>query len=147
MSDLMYEHPRLFTILHMEDVVNLHEDIAYLLMLFYQPTSVVWVNNGHDVLPQALAHQPDLIISDMAHPGLWGHLVFADVRRHPHTAHIPYIFLSANEQSRFASTLYESDLRPPEGYILKPFKPETLRATLYGVFPFMTGKWEHLPSD
>ncbi|MBZ0315062.1 MAG: response regulator [Anaerolineae bacterium] len=137
MSDLRYDYPRPFTILYLESDETLRSDVVDLLGMFYQPTRIIEVDNGLEVMPQALAHQPDVIISDIAHVGLWGHLVFAELRRHPRTGQVPFIFLSAADPEHFASVLYESGLRPPDSFIRKPFHPNHIRAALCEVFSFM----------
>lgn len=136
MCDPMVDYPRLFTVVYVESDEQIRSPVADLLRFFYPLTHVLELENGDDVKPLALAHHPDLIMSDIAHLGIWGHLVFEQIRQDPQTAAIPFVFLSAADPQHFANVLYEGGLRPPEGFISKPFYPDSIRKVLCTVFPF-----------
>jgi CheY-like chemotaxis protein len=74
--------------------------------------------------------RPDVILTDVAMPGLSG-LELADaVRGRAHLAHIPIILVTASAQR---SELEEGLRHGAAGYIVKPFRPADLRMKLQDV--------------
>ncbi|MBN1966213.1 MAG: hybrid sensor histidine kinase/response regulator [Anaerolineae bacterium] len=79
--------------------------------------------NGHEGVLVAREYQPDLIICDVMMPELDGYGTLVELRSHPETALIPFIFVTAKtarEDVRRGMDLGADD------YITKPFKPQEL---------------------
>jgi len=81
------------TILLIEDEGLVLESISELLSL--QGFSIITATDGLTGLQLAQQVQPDLIISDIAMPGLNGHEVLLALQAEPKTSSIPFIFLTA----------------------------------------------------
>ena len=111
-------------ILIIEDEPEVRENIAEILAL--SNYEVLKAEDGLVGVELALAATPDLIICDIAMPGLDGYEVLYSLHRHARTSGIPFIFLTAStekEQVRKAMTAGADD------YISKPFEGiELLRA-------------------
>jgi signal transduction histidine kinase len=78
-------------------------------------------------LDLARVHSPDLILCDIKMPDLDGYHVLQEIRSHPKTATIPFIFLSAKT--------YPTDLRQgmnlgADDYLTKPFRRLELLETI-----------------
>lgn len=78
-------------------VVDDDEDIRRMLALLLEREDyeVLTAEDGPEGLQKALALRPDLIILDLALPGLSGLEVCQRVREHPHMANTPIMILSA----------------------------------------------------
>jgi CheY-like chemotaxis protein len=91
---------------------------------------VVTANSGLQGLARAMEHQPDAILLDVMMPGMDGPSTFRELRKHPATAKIPVLLLTAKVQSsdqrRFADLGVEAVL-------FKPFDPLTLSDQIAGV--------------
>jgi CheY-like chemotaxis protein len=91
---------------------------------------VVTANSGSQGLARAVEHQPDAILLDVMMPGMDGPSTFRELRKHPATAKIPVLLLTAKVQSsdqrRFADLGVEAVL-------FKPFDPLTLSDQIAGV--------------
>jgi diguanylate cyclase (GGDEF)-like protein len=86
---------------------------------------VISALNGLVGIDKATSEQPDLILLDVAMPGMSGHEVCEVLQVQQETAHIPVIFLSG------ASTPQDRVRGLEQGatdYIAKPFSGEELRA-------------------
>jgi pilus assembly protein CpaE len=68
--------------------------------------------------------EPDLILSDVSMPGMDGYELVRTLRRHPATASIPVILLSAN---RGADDMVEGYRSGADDYVAKPVDVEVLR--------------------
>jgi two-component system, NtrC family, response regulator AtoC len=88
---------------------------------------VIVAAGGADAVALAKARAPDLIVCDVAMPGMDGHAVLQAVRAHASTATVPFIFLSARAERsevRAGMNLGADD------YLTKPFQlVELLEAT------------------
>ena len=84
---------------------------------------VVTANSGSQGVARAMEHQPDAILLDVMMPGMDGPSTFRELRKHPATAKIPVLLLTAKVQSsdqrRFADLGVQAVL-------FKPFDPLTL---------------------
>ena len=84
---------------------------------------VVTANSGSQGVARAMEHQPDAILLDVMMPGMDGPSTFRELRKHPITAKIPVLLLTAKVQSsdqrRFADLGVQAVL-------FKPFDPLTL---------------------
>jgi len=88
--------------------------------------------SGREGLEQAQRSPPDLIVLDLVLPDLNGLSVCEALRRHPATASIPIVMLTAmpGEFPRLAGVEAGVD-----AYILKPFEVEELITRLDGLLP------------
>ena len=83
--------------------------------------------NGAEGIQKAINQLPDLIICDIAMPGMNGYKVFNTLNKIPTTAGIPFIFLTAKaekEEIRIGMQLGADD------YLTKPFEYEELLTTI-----------------
>jgi DNA-binding response OmpR family regulator len=119
------------TILVIDDEDALRSNLVEMLTL--EGFRVVEARDGDEGLQCAQASPPDLILCDIAMPGMSGFDVLERLRQYLYTAEIPVIFLTAraeNEAVQRATTLGGT------GYIKKPFRLkevlDAIRAQLDG---------------
>jgi signal transduction histidine kinase len=108
-------------ILVIEDEIFLLEEV--LEWLRFEGYDVIGAEDGREGVNRALDSHPDLIFSDVMMPRLDGYHVLVELRTHPETALIPFIFLTAKADRR--------DMRNgmqlgADDYITKPFTREDL---------------------
>ncbi len=114
------------TILVIEDDQANRENIVKILEL--NGFRAIAANNGQQGLQQAHASQPDLILCDIAMPGLDGYGVVAALHQSPTTATIPVVFLTARvdrDEIKYAWSLGIQD------YVTKPFTMAQLLAAVH----------------
>ena len=106
-------------------IVDDQKNIRILLShIFKKDYYVNTAHNGLDALNSVNSFKYDLIISDIAMPGLSG-LEFLDhLLENPKTKQIPVLFLSAKASS---NDRIEGLKHGAIDYICKPFNPEELR--------------------
>jgi CRP-like cAMP-binding protein len=104
-------------ILVIEDEKDVRDNIAEILQLSdYQ---VLKAGDGRTGIQLALEEKPEVIVCDIAMPGLDGYAVLHALHQHAGMEHIPFIFLTASpekEQLRRAMTAGADD------YLTKPFE-------------------------
>jgi two-component system phosphate regulon response regulator PhoB len=76
---------------------------------------------GMDALEALTAESPDLILLDVGLPGMSGGEVLRRLRADARTATVPVVMLTGLEPPEGAT---------PDGLVLKPFTPASLRASL-----------------
>lgn len=103
-------------ILVIEDETILREEVEAWLTL--EGYSVFCAEDGLVGVAAALHHQPDLIICDILMPHLDGYGVLLEVRSHPTTASMPFIFVTA--RAAYEDLRRGMDLGADD-YITKPF--------------------------
>jgi DNA-binding response OmpR family regulator len=81
------------TILAIEDETTIRENV--LEMLTSEGFEVIEAHNGEMGITLARDKIPDLVICDIMMPGIDGYQVLTHLRKHPETALIPFIFLTA----------------------------------------------------
>jgi CheY-like chemotaxis protein len=77
--------------------------------------------DGRDALESLTSAQPDLILLDVGLPGMPGDEVLRRLRADKRTAEIPVVMLTGLEPPEGSK---------PDGVILKPFTPNSLRTSL-----------------
>ena len=77
------------------------------------------VNDGRDAIPRALDVLPDLVLLDIALPGMNGWEILAELRALDDTANVPVIIITAHGQSGWETAAYE---RGADLFIEKPFR-------------------------
>jgi len=108
-------------ILVIEDEPELRANVA--LLLKAEGYQVQTAADGTAGVEAALAQAPDLIICDIAMPGMDGFGVLFSLRENVTTSHVPFIFLTASTRTydrQFGVELGAND------YITKPFKLQDL---------------------
>ena len=103
-------------ILLIEDNIEVRENTAEILEL--ANFIVLQAENGKQGFEIAQAEKPDLIICDIMMPVLDGYGVIHMLSKHPETAYIPFIFLTAkSDRSDFRKGMEMG----ADDYITKPF--------------------------
>ena len=85
-------------ILIIEDEAEIKKDLVRTLSLSNYET--LDANNGMAGLELAKKYKPDLIISDIMMPRMDGYQLLRELQKHPSTATIPFLFLSAKTDKR-----------------------------------------------
>ncbi len=90
--------------------------------------------DGVEAIKTALAENPDLIIADISMPGMDGWEPCSQIRSHPYTSFIPFIFLTAKVETpdRIKGLQMGAD-----DYLTKPFEMEELLARVKLIFQRM----------
>jgi CheY-like chemotaxis protein len=116
------ESPVPHKVLIIDDEDDIRE-VAALSLESVAGWDVVTANSGSQGVARAMEHQPDAILLDVMMPGMDGPSTFRELRKHPATAKIPVLLLTAKVQSsdqrRFADLGVQAVL-------FKPFDPLTL---------------------
>lgn len=112
-------------ILVVDDDPNLLLLLSELLQL--QGYEVETAGSGYLALTMLKVTIPDLLISDVAMPGLDGYGLVEQLRNHPRFARMPILFVSAlcSGVDRQAGLSQGAD-----AYLCKPFEPEALLSTV-----------------
>jgi two-component system, sensor histidine kinase and response regulator len=112
-------------ILIIEDEIEICEDLVKILKLSDYDT--LFAHDGVEGLKLALAHIPDLIISDIMIPKLNGYELLRKLQNEPETASIPFLFLSA-KSNKF--DLREAMNLGADDFITKPYDIDELLNTI-----------------
>jgi PAS domain S-box-containing protein len=98
---------------------------AYLSRLLGQHYEVLAVTNGREALFEALAHPPDLVLTDVMMPELDGFELLQGLRSEPTTRTVPVIMVSARagEEANVGGLQAGAD-----DYLIKPFSARELLA-------------------
>ena len=83
--------------------------------------------DGDRVLPLALEMQPDVVVLDLALPGIDGYSLAAALRAHPLTSHIPIVVLSAHAYPEDEKRARDAGAA---AFLRKPCLPAELAETL-----------------
>jgi CheY-like chemotaxis protein len=84
---------------------------------------VVTARNGDEALVRLSEQVPDLVITDIYMPGMNGFQLARSLRSAPRTAHIPIIFLSAQDEGENRIAGFRAGV---DACIAKPFDPDDL---------------------
>jgi signal transduction histidine kinase len=87
---------------------------------------------------------PDLIVSDIAMPFVDGYRFFEEVRQIPHLRFVPFIFLTAYGSRRHLLLGRELGV---DDYLVKPFDPEHLLASVRSKLRRSRQLWEHVEDE
>lgn len=86
---------------------------------------VMTARNGREALLRLAETLPDLIISDIRMPGLYGYQLAERLRANPRTELVPLICLTAKDKSADRIAGFRSGV---DAYLTKPFEAEELLA-------------------
>jgi signal transduction histidine kinase len=120
----MFETPSVerALVLIVDDDANLRRMIARALEVDYRVATAV---DGDDGLAQAVALQPDLILSDIRMPGLTGHELLLAVRARADLVDVPFLLLTAEVDD---SVRWRALTEGAQDYLDKPVSVVELRA-------------------
>jgi DNA-binding response OmpR family regulator len=106
------------------------EDILELVVFDLEDEGydVMTARNGEDAVTLALERAPDLVLLDVAMPGLDGYEVTRRLRAEQATRAIPVVLLTARAQVRDVIEGFEAGAND---YVTKPFRPDELRTRLH----------------
>src|SRR5690606_15369255 len=109
-------------ILVIEDNTEICENIADILSI--SGYGVLTALNGKSWVEKALKHKPNLVLCDIMMPELDGYGVLHVLAKHPDTADIPFIFLTAkSEKADFRKGMAMG----ADDYIVKPLDRKSTR--------------------
>ncbi|MEL7363745.1 MAG: response regulator, partial [Bacteroidota bacterium] len=112
------------TVLVVEDAAEVRAYVASLLRADYL---VVEAADGIAGLAKARERTPDLVVSDVAMPGMDGLALTAALRDDPALGFVPVVLLTARAEVEDRVAGLESGA---DAYLAKPFDPRELRATV-----------------
>lgn len=104
------------TILLIEDEVALLDEIA--ANLGYAGFEIYKASSGEQGIVLAHEYLPDLIVCDLMMPAMDGYGVLFEIRSHPVTMKIPFVFLTARTDR---DSYREAMQRGADDYLTKPF--------------------------
>ena len=106
------------------------EDILALVVFDLEDEGyeVVTARNGKEAISLAFDRLPDLILLDVAMPGLDGYEVTRRLRAEESTRGTPVVLLTARAQVRDVILGFEAGAND---YVTKPFRPDELRTRLH----------------
>ena len=113
-------------------IVLLAEDFedtrdVYAFYLRQEGFSVHDLPDGERVLPLAIELQPDVVVLDLALPGVDGYALTALLRAHPLTSQMPIVILSAHAYPEDEQRARDAGA---SAFLRKPCLPHDLAATL-----------------
>jgi len=101
--------------------------INYLKLLLSPSYNILYAYNAEAALKQLEEHKPDLILSDVAMPGMDGYELCRRIKADAEICHLPVILVTAktttDEQIAGLNT-------GADAYVTKPFDPEYLQALI-----------------
>lgn len=117
-------------------IVLVIDDVKTVLQLIRfsltdHPVDVVTALDGATGLELAREISPDLLLLDLALPGMDGWEVLEELRADPVTADVPVVIVTAHGDSDTAARAREAGTI---GFISKPFRPAELRRVIEGLF-------------
>jgi CheY-like chemotaxis protein len=116
-------------ILIVEDNHDCCELLAFLVRrLGYDAISV---HTGEEAIARAITNCPDLIFMDLGLPGIDGIEAAAAIKRHPDTAGIPIIALSARSEVTWEEKAMDAGMAM---YLSKPAAPAAIKQAIEKFF-------------
>ncbi len=100
-----------------------HDILSYLINIFSSQYNVYQTDNGKDAIKIAFKDKIDIIISDIAMPGMTGIEMSKRLKNDPRTSFIPIVLLTARTQEDYKIKSFEA---LADEFIEKPFNSELL---------------------
>lgn len=113
-------------VLIVENSWTMRETLRLLLSGEFDCTTAA---DGESGLQQALAHPPNVLISDVNMDGMDGYALCGHFRSEPTLKHIPVVFVSGYAPR----TEGPADQPVPDAYLVKPVKPPVLIAQIHAL--------------
>ena len=111
-------------ILLIDDDRSIHEIVAVFLQgAGHQVHSAITGPAGIELA--SLERSPDLILLDVAMPGMDGIATLKALKERPHTAHIPVVLLTVHDRESLDADLADN---PVAGFLKKPINMNFLRS-------------------
>ncbi len=112
-------------------IVDDDESIVRLLStdLRFRGYKAIAALDGEQALMITHRMKPDVILMDIAMPGLNGIAVIEKIRQSKLVSHIPIIIVTAFDRAEFRQQAREAGITE---FILKPFSPEQIAAAIEG---------------
>lgn len=110
-------------VLVIEDHESMRENISEILQM--AGYSCIVTDNGDDGIDICIRDSPDIILCDIFMPGTNGYTVFSSIRKNPHTAHIPFVFITGDTSSSGKCRGLNAGV---DDYLVKPFDHKELLA-------------------
>ncbi len=112
-------------ILVVDDTADTRE--MYALYFRSRGFAVETASNGHAAIEVAHRLRPDVIVMDVAMPGLDGISATRQIKQDPHTVDIPVVILTAYPIRAIKGGALETGAR----FVMKPCTPEVLEEHVY----------------
>lgn len=129
-------------ILLIEDEASIREEVFD--WLSFEGYETFSASNGREGVDAALAHLPNLIISDISMPELDGYGVLAELRQQPQLLATPFIFLTARADKSFMRHGMEMGA---DDYVTKPFTRSELLSAVHARLARHQSIMENLQGD
>lgn len=100
--------------------------------------------DGLTALAAVQAREPDLLILDLAMPGMTGFEVCRAIKRNPFTSRIPVLMLTAQSHVESKVEGFESGA---DDYLPKPFDPRELRARVVALLRLVKREGDRNPTS
>ncbi|MCF8179328.1 MAG: response regulator [Sulfuritalea sp.] len=113
------------TVMIIEDEVAIRDNLRRFLQI--EGYAVVEAENGQQGLDKIRACLPDLILCDVMMPELDGFSLLKMLRADPHTAAVPFVFLTASAEKE---NLQLGQELGADEYVTKPFNLMDLAALI-----------------
>jgi CheY-like chemotaxis protein len=110
-------------------VVEDDEDSRILLLcqLRFMKYEAIEAETSAQAIEKTLAEKPNLIIMDLAMPGVSGIETAKTLKQNPATAHIPVVAYTAWEHMSWRESALQAGVVE---YLVKPVGPEVLKSTI-----------------
>jgi CheY-like chemotaxis protein len=116
-------------VLVVEDESDIQKVIKMSLK-FRGVSEVIVAGDGEKCLAAVAEARPDVILLDVAMPGMDGYETCRRLKSNPATKEIPVIFLTASTQKGDEQTGFRAGA---SGYLTKPFDPMTLHERIVAI--------------
>lgn len=117
-------------ILHVDDDQNIR-DVVDMVLTTLGGYEVLTLSSGAEAIEEAASFKPDLLLLDLAMPGMDGVETLKNLRALPDTKTVPAIFLTAKTEPEDVEKLLATGAL---AVIEKPIKPMTLCAQLVEIW-------------
>jgi CheY-like chemotaxis protein len=135
-SEIRYNHPKPLALTHKPLILIVEDNPDNMLTvkaLLADNYSIIEAENGHQAVEQAQKHHPNLILMDIALPGIDGIEAFKAIRASENLKDIHIIALTASAMTSDRETILTHGF---DAYIAKPIDEiiffNTINETLYG---------------
>ena len=111
---------------------------------FSDDYNILLAHDGHEAVELAGHHKVDIILLDVMMPGFDGFSTLMLLKDNDLTKDIPVIMLTAVGKKEKVISAFRDGAA---GYLLKPFKEETLRSKIESVFASVESEQQSLKPD